>query len=363
MDDNQTIRRPRERKPRARGGIFWPLLLIAIGIAFLLSNMGILENDIWSMVINLWPLLLIAGGLDGIIKREGLVGSTLAIALGILFLLSNFGYFPLNPLEIIFRFWPIFLIAAGFDLIVGRRSFVGGLIGVVVIIALLFGALWFYGIRPAGGLAVTGEQINQGLEGAAEATVRLETGAGALRVEAMAQPDGLLQGRVDTGRGHNIRQDFRKEGDRAVYELRQTGVQVTFPGGSSRLAWELQVNPDIPLDLNVAMGAGDVRLDLTGVDLTNLEVNLGVGQVDLTLPEEGRFSANVEGAIGSLVVRVPEGLGVRVQKETALSGATLPSDYRCDGNTCTSPDYDTAEHRVDLDLSAAIGSIAVRPVR
>jgi hypothetical protein len=362
MDDHQTVQTRPERRRRARNGIFWPLLLIAIGIAFLLSNLGLIESDIWSMIINLWPLLLIAGGLDGLIKREGLVGSALVIALGIIFLLSNFGYFALNPLEIIFRFWPIFLIAAGFDLIIGRRSLIGGLIGVVIIVALLVGALLIYGIRP-GGLAVTGEQISQGLEGAAEATVILESGVGALRVEAMPQPDGLLQGRVDTGRGHDIRQNFRMEGDRAVYELRQTGVQIAFPGGSTRQAWELQVNPDVPLDLEVDLGVGEARLNLSGVALNSLDVDLGVGEVELTLPDEGQYSARVDGAIGSLKVFVPEGLGVRLERDTGLGGSNLPSGYNCDGDTCTSPNYDSAEHRADLHLSQAIGAITVRPAR
>ena len=48
----------------ARRGAFWPLLLIAIGLIFLLSNYGLIAGVSWLAVLNLWPLLLVLIGLD-----------------------------------------------------------------------------------------------------------------------------------------------------------------------------------------------------------------------------------------------------------------------------------------------------------
>jgi hypothetical protein len=43
--------------------IFWPLLLIAVGVLFLLSNLGLLPFSPWQLW-RLWPLILVVIGLD-----------------------------------------------------------------------------------------------------------------------------------------------------------------------------------------------------------------------------------------------------------------------------------------------------------
>src|SRR5206468_6925724 len=47
-----------------RRGVFWPLLLIALGLIFLLQNFGVISGVSWLAVASLWPLLLILIGLD-----------------------------------------------------------------------------------------------------------------------------------------------------------------------------------------------------------------------------------------------------------------------------------------------------------
>ena len=48
----------------ARRGVFWPLLLIALGLIFLLQNFGYISGVSWRAVASLWPLLLVLIGLD-----------------------------------------------------------------------------------------------------------------------------------------------------------------------------------------------------------------------------------------------------------------------------------------------------------
>ena len=48
---------------RRIGPIFWPILLIAVGVLFLLSNLGLLPFNPWELW-QFWPLILIVIGLD-----------------------------------------------------------------------------------------------------------------------------------------------------------------------------------------------------------------------------------------------------------------------------------------------------------
>jgi hypothetical protein len=47
--------------------MFVPFFLIALGVVFLLKNLGVISGDVWEV---LWPLILIALGLSMIAGRE-----------------------------------------------------------------------------------------------------------------------------------------------------------------------------------------------------------------------------------------------------------------------------------------------------
>jgi hypothetical protein len=103
-----------------------------------------------------------------------------------------------------------------------------------------------------------------------------------------------------------------------------------------------------------------MELDLSELTLEDVDAELGLGQTVVTLPAEGRFEARIEGAIGQTVVVIPEGLAARVRLDTGITARQLPDDYRCADDICTSPHYDTADDRVDLEVSQAIGNLVIR---
>jgi len=54
--------------PQRRGGLLFPLLLIAMGTLFLLNNLGIVSWTVWRVIGQMWPVLLIAIGLDILLR-------------------------------------------------------------------------------------------------------------------------------------------------------------------------------------------------------------------------------------------------------------------------------------------------------
>ncbi len=127
--------------------------------------------------------------------------------------------------------------------------------------------------------------------------------------------------------------------------------------------WDLGLNPDVPLQLEISLGVGQSDVDLTGLTLSDLEVSMGVGQTTVILPDEGRFRAKIEGAIGQTVVVIPAGLAARIHVDTGLAGRQLPDGYQRRDDVYTSPGYESADNRVDLEVSQAIGNITIRHAR
>ncbi|MBC7250601.1 MAG: hypothetical protein H5T62_09990 [Anaerolineae bacterium] len=78
--DLKTERRTR-RSRRRPPSVFWPLMLIGVGVVLLLANLGYLPWQAWSVLWRLWPLLLVALGIDLLIGRRSVLGAIISAVL------------------------------------------------------------------------------------------------------------------------------------------------------------------------------------------------------------------------------------------------------------------------------------------
>ena len=357
MDEKKT----ESQKRRFRGSLFGPLLLIFIGVVFLMQNIGAVDEGVWSTIWNLWPVLLIAWGLDDLLKRESFVWAAFLISLGVVFLLNNWGYLMVNILEIVSRLWPLLLIAIGLDIAIGRRSTWGAVIGMALIVAILIGALYFYGVRPISGRAMTGGQISQGIGGVSRARLVIEPAVGALRLDGVPEPDGLIQGSVHALGNEMVRQEYTISGDTGTFTLRGVGGAPFFnsdvPG--QEWTWDLALTTTMPLEIKTAMGAGKTEIDLSGLNISGLEVSYGVGETIIFLPKSGSFEGEISGAIGAIHLVVPPGVGLRFDEDGAIVSIDVPEGFLQNGGLYTSPNFTQSETQIELKVNMAIGSISV----
>lgn len=350
----------RQFQRRRRGSLFGPLLLIILGIIFLLNNVNVLRGDVWNTILRLWPVILIVIGLDSLYQRQGLVGAIFLIGLGTLFLLANLNILNLDVWQMALHLWPVLLVAIGLDLIVGRRSLWASLAGLVVLLAVLAGALWFYGVRLESGQALPGHEVRQALDGVKSAEIILESGAGDVSIHALSGSTDLVAGQVASGSGRQTVEDFSMQGDQAIFRMRETGNYGAIWERAGQYTWDLGLNSAIPLKIQFNQGAGSSTLNLNGLQLDALKVNMGVGQIKVTLPATGQFDAGIDGAIGQVILIVPAGMELRVQSDLALANLVVPAGYQKSDKVYTSPGYASAENRVNLEIGLAIGNVTIQ---
>lgn len=152
------------------------------------------------------------------------------------------------------------------------------------------------------------------------------------------------------------------EGDTGAFTLRtdRTSFGPATAGWTGDRVWDLTVSDRVPLLIETDLGVGRTDLDLTGLIVERLDVEHGLGQTVVVLPEEGGLRARIEGAIGQTVVIIPGTVAARMRLDTGLAAQQVPDGYVCDDDLCTSPGYETADQRVELELGQAIGSLVVR---
>jgi hypothetical protein len=293
--------------------------------------------------------------------RGGLVGPVILIALGIVFLLNNLGYLDWDIWDALLRLWPVLLIAIGLDLLIGRRSALGSALLVLLVVGGVGAAIWWMGLWLPSSAAIATETISQPLNGARSATIDIDMGAGQLQVGALSESDNLVEGTVVPGGGQVLR-DFSLDSDRATFKLRSQGSW-GFPFGqrrSARMEWNVMFNRDIPLRLSIDTGAGQAKLDLARLQLSALDINLGVGQTHLTLPERGQLQAHINGGVGETTVIVPAGMAARIEATAGLGQLQVLGNFERAGKLWISPGYDNASNRVELVVNGGIGQVTIR---
>mgnify|MGYP000911914286 CR=1 FL=1 len=132
-------------------------------------------------------------------------------------------------------------------------------------------------------------------------------------------------------------------------------------GASESLITVSEPNP-VPMGTaSFEAGAAEFRLTQLGnLNAERIEVGAGVGSI--TLGFGGRWeqdaSVSIDMGLGSLELRIPEGLGVRLRKDSFLTALDSEGLIKR-GDVYESPDFEDADYRIDIDLDAAFGSVTV----
>jgi len=346
-----------KKSPRWRlGPIIWPLILIAFGALLLLDNLGLLGQSAWSVIWKLWPLLFIALGLDSLFRKKEIFGPVFWIGLGGVFLLYNFGLLGWEAWNTLFRLWPMLLVTAGLEILLGRRSIWISLPASLLVLGILAVALNLTGLSvPTDTTLVT--SINEPLEQAERAEVSLSMAVGDLAVSSLTDSNTLIEGEINTSEGAGVRTRSTMRGQTQVYAVEHINpVVVPF---ADAWQWDLGLTTVIPLDLETSMGAGSTGLVLDEMMLESLTVSQGVGQIEVILPE-GDYQAEIDQAVGQIIIEIPQDVPVRLEISRAVTGLSLPSDFEHQGDFYYTPGARNAADFLRIDVSQAVGSITVR---
>jgi hypothetical protein len=294
--------------------LFWPIVLIGAGAILLLSNLGVIHGNPWTIMLQLWPVLLIALGLEILFG-----GST------------------------------------------GWRAVVSALLG----LALVGGILWILIAQPAipglnfGGGNLQTTSISQPLNGVESARAELSFGAGTNKLYALSDSNNLIEGQLRTYGTPNF--SVSTSGDRATIALSpgSASVPMVLPTVSEE-TWDVGLNSSVTYQLDLNAGVGQSRIDLTKLRLSGGGIDGGVGTSELYLPGKGNFRLTINGGVGTIRIYVPSGLAVRAEVNGGLGSFNrLPGMQEVRDNVYETPGFSTAENTVTLIIDGGVGSISM----
>ncbi len=293
-------------------------------------------------------------------RRGGVFFPILLIAAGLLALAMNFGWVDASLWVDLLALWPVLLIGLGLSIMLGG-SRVGAALAAIVTLALLAGGVaWLQQRAPE--TAFAPEAIDAPAAGVRSATIRLAPGAADVRVGALAGGSpSLIAGTAGAGRGRPLDPSFDVADGKGRFELVEPPSTSSFGLADLRgRRWDLDVARGVPLRLEVNAGVGRLDLDLVDVTLTALDLDLGVGEVVATLPGKGRYAVDVDGGVGAITLRLPEGLAARIDADAGLGAVDVPSGFRkVDDHVWETDGYSDADDRVTIDVDGGVGAVDI----
>lgn len=231
-----------------------------------------------------------------------------------------------------------------------RRSLV-----IVALLPMLMGcAFW----RPTVGPTQAETQIPA--NGASSAHVELLLGAGELQLSALEPRAG--SNLAEATFTYNI-VSWQPTVDYTVNQgvgnlvIAQPKTTAVLPQ-QIRYEWDVKLNPAIPLDLKLDMGAGKATLDLRGLTLNAVNIAAGAGELQMDLSGAWAQSAaiTIEGGVGKVTLRLPKAVGVRVEATAGL-GRVNANGFSKEGDAYVNTAYATSAVVLTITVKAGIGEV------
>jgi hypothetical protein len=331
-------------------------------------------------------------------RYRSLFWPVVLISVGVFWLLGNLGILPEHSLWTLVRLWPIALIVIGLDIMVGRRSpVIGGLIGLgaVALVLILVFAGPSLGLTPPETELIT-ERFTERIGNATSARVNLDFDIGKTTLDALSDPNTLIDAELTyVGEiNFDVQGDKQKTisiSHRAPRFDFGDWFQIITDTDMKRAWWDISLSPEIPLTLNIDGSVGQSILDLSDLQIEDLEVDGDVGDFHITLPATekaydvyinggvGAFEVvlergaavnlTIDGDIGEFIIDVPADAAVRVDAEIDIGNINVPSNFvRLSGDDDVvgesgiweTPGFDDADVRIVIVFRGDVGDLTVR---
>jgi hypothetical protein len=293
------------------------------------------------------------------------------ISLGIVFLLNNLGYVPWAVWLRILSLWPVILIAIGIEKIFAktRLSFLTILSPLLFIAAILGPAYFSAGLGQKvewGGVHRAPEryQWSKDLDtSAVRVTAIIQVRAGNLEISSGTP--GLISAKLDYWKREPLTTyEYSDFDSSATVEIRDNDRG--WRGWSWRAwgakDWEIKLTDRIPVNLRIYAKATEGELDLSGLKLKNLNLDIQAASLNVKLGDlVDQINGTIESDASKLSLLIPEDMGLKIENHAKLTSTSFSniSIMKYD-NIYQTSNFDQAPKKIVLSLEGSVTRLVVK---
>ncbi len=151
--------------------------------------------------------------------------------------------------------------------------------------------------------------------------------------------------------------EYSSTGSRSDIRVEQPSTSGT-PFGHYEYNWDIALNDDVRMDVVARMGAGEAKMNLSTMQLRNVEVNIGVGEVELDLDgqPERSYDVQINGGVGQATVYLPDNVAISATAEGGI-GDIKVDGLEKRGRRYINPGHEDDPVMIRVDVRGGIGEI------
>jgi hypothetical protein len=294
-------------------------------------------------------------------KAERLVLGLALLAVGVVWILVNVGVIPARSAVELWRYWPVLLIIWGVLLLTGRGGGGLGCLFALLIPILLASAFFTFSFPFHSGQAGPVIETEFSLPRSEQSEILeldLIHNAGELSLTSDISPHNLLTAKFRVHLSPEVEHTVAD----GVTKVTIRDVDITRNWRNHFSRWELQLASQVPVQLSLRTGATKAELDLRFLQMEKLDLKTGAGDVTIYLGTNDGI-VNIDSGASNVVVYVPLDTGIRMQVRGGLvsvSGENAGIVSRGD-RFYSSRELEQKEAVVDINFTAGAASITLRP--
>lgn len=305
--------------------VFWAFILIAIGILFMLNNFGIFEFG-WRALWSLWPLILIFWGISILPMKDGIKIAALVAVLG-------FTIVFFNRISERSSFWHF-------------HNFHG------------FSDQDWEGNDNEEGDTYTykNQDLNVPFDSlVTRGMLQLDAAAGNFNVQGVTS-DMLA---------------FNKTGDIGNYSLTTTDengrkkITLSMEKGRVRHSVEenqvnIKLNEKPSWNLGLDIGAAEITMDLRDYKIDTANVNAGASSIDIKIGDKNPVTVmSFNAGASSIQVDIPKESGCQIKSESFMISKEFDGFIKKGDGVYQTPNFSSGKNKIYLTVKTAISKIEI----
>ncbi len=295
--------------------------------------------------------------------------------IGSVLLLENFGVIDFYWRSV-WRFWPIFLIIAGVNILFTKsRSQIGGIVSIAVLVITLM-VLFFKGqqspgyknrvterwerrVEPQSDAEEFNEQhlfLPYTVDSIAKRTVFNISGGGT-SFDLKGHTDSLISAVVNQrGEKFLLVNNFSTDSVTTL-NLKMSGKSKWNTGGNNV---DIKLNTNPIWEFHVNMGAGEFDFDLTDYKVRSFNFDGGAAALDVKLGSLLPITdVNVKTGVADVKIKIPTTSGCQIRAKTGLSAKEFTGFIKLSDNTYETPNYKEAKNKIFINFDGGLSSFEV----
>ncbi|MGI5827643.1 MAG: LiaI-LiaF-like domain-containing protein [Patescibacteria group bacterium] len=319
----------------------------------------------------------------------GLAAATL-IFLGVIFLLNNLGFLPWSVWEQLWRFWPLILVFAGLEILLGKSrvsrwfifiiSLIVFLVLLVIVAAPINSRLSRFAERYLGKVYVQSQK----------ALNKKHRQIKTLKVSETNYLNSSTKSRdifINFGIG---KLELIDSNSRDFFEVTATyypgfgepTLDQTFAGSNLQINLDTIQNTgmfptdqeihydavigrsELPTTVSLKLGAGKAEIYLDQTSMRKIGIDVGAGSADITLTRESLPNeiSTVEVGVGSVFLSVPQNTALKVHHDVGIGRLEIENNQLQGKGTYITPGYESTVEKMELSVKVEVGSVKIKQV-